>query len=131
MKIRKFMGVCLLALSVGLPSAQADVYWADEPDTLVGNRTLDSRSSFTGPTVRQVLSESSDRDIQRAYQNPAGTDGLYLLLRDESGVWHRGGRPPATHVTVELWDRGRYQTTCHVYSYREDRDRRFFYTTCN
>ncbi|WP_444928368.1 hypothetical protein ACJJIF_00500 (plasmid) [Microbulbifer sp. SSSA002] len=130
MKIGKFMSVCLLTLGVALPSAQADIYWAADPDKLVGNATLNSRSSFTGPTVRQVLSESYNTNIQRAYRNAEGTDGLYLRLRDENGVWHPGGTPSATHITVELWDRGWYQTTCHVYPFREKKDRRFFFTTC-
>ena len=131
MKIKSFLIACLLSFGFALPSAQADIYWAAEPDRLVDDRTLNSRSSYTGPTLRQVLSGSYDRDVQQAYQSPEGQGGLYLLLRDENGVWHQGGEPPATHVTVELWYGDRYQATCHVYPFRDEDDPRFFYTTCN
>ncbi|KZK79516.1 hypothetical protein PsW64_03146 [Pseudovibrio sp. W64] len=119
MKIRKFMGVCLLTLNVGLPSAQADVYWADD-GRLVPDRVLNMRPdegaepSLKNPSIRQALEHSSQRMVREAFL-ASGDSDLYLLLRDEHGLWHPGGTPPGVHVTVEVRDGREWIATCHVF----------------
>ncbi len=120
----------LISSALVTPEAKAKVYWDDTDTPMVSTRALQETNGRNGPAIWEVLVNSSNSYVRRAYEASAHSVHYLLLRNTDDGVWHPGGNPDSNHVTVKVMNGGSRTSTCHVYPFRDRRDTDYFYTTC-